>query len=58
MRRAASGSAGRKAFYSFEHRDRTVSLELDPALTPGGYELVVLGADDPAALVRELSPPE
>ena len=42
---------GRKAFYSFEHRDRAVTLELDGKLVPGGWQLVVVGVDDPAGLV-------
>ena len=45
-------SGGRKAFYSFEHRDRAVTLELDGRFVPGGWELVVVGVDDPAAPVR------
>ena len=48
---------GRKAFYSVEHSERAVTLELDPALAPDGYELVVLGADHPDALVGELVRP-
>jgi len=43
---------GRKAFYSFERRDGAVTLQLDGALVPGGWELVVVGVDDPEALVR------
>ncbi len=45
---------GRKAFYSFEHRDGAVTLELDGGLVPGGWERVVVGVDDPEALLRYL----
>ena len=45
---------GRKAFCSFEHRERAVTLELDGKLVPGGWEVVVVGVDDPERFVRYL----
>jgi len=53
-RQGRFSAGGRKAFYSFEHRDRAITLELDGRLVPGAWRLVVVGTDDPAALLREL----
>ena len=43
---------GRWQFLSFEHRDRVVALTVDRRAV--GYDVVVLGVDDPEAAAAEL----
>jgi hypothetical protein len=43
---------GRWQFLSFERRDRVVALELDRAAV--GYDVVVVGVDDPEAVAAQL----
>ena len=43
---------GRWQFLSFERRDRVVALTLDPRAA--GYDLVVVGVDDPEGVAAEL----
>jgi hypothetical protein len=45
-------SSGRRQFLSFERRDRVLALEVDRAAV--GFDVVVVGVDDPERLAAEL----
>ncbi len=47
-------SRGARSFLSFEDRDRVITLGLDRSAPGVGYDLVVLGVDDPEAVVTEI----
>ena len=45
---------GTRTFVSFEHRDRVVTLILDRRAAGIGYDVVVLGVEDPEAIAAAI----
>lgn len=45
---------GKRAFLSFDDRDRVLTLELDKTVPGVAYDVVAVGVDDPGAVASEI----